>query len=1395
MNSQTNLTVGDVTADEVEVEIRTPAVPIKAGEKLTYYQIDDGVENLIGVFYAEAPTVATKTSIRFKAYDGKAKLAADFSEWLNGNQDKFPMTLRSLAGIACEVAGITLAVDSFQFDNLSIPAFYAQGVTCRQIVSWAAQIAGCFVSCNTAGKIFFDWYRKTDISVGKTDFSQDGLSKKSYSTDLIKQVQFKQETNDVGVIYPADADGNAFSISRNGIAAVLDSDTLRTIAQSLYEKLKSITYTPLSVRLPKRTVKIRTGDIISVTDGNGSTVSTYVMKVYLDSSGTQISSTGDQNYADKAAVSSEQYRNIPGKVLLLEKSVDGLRIENKDTADKVATLELTVDGLKTSVKDAEGNITKLEQSSKEITASVESVKKTSEEALKEAQKNATDLTNYANQVSGSLTDLQNQIDGAIETWFYDYEPTTTNAPASSWTTTEDKNKHLGDLFYVVDNEDKGGLVYRWALTNGVYGWVLVEDTEVAKALETASKAKDTADGKRRVFVAQPKPPYDVGDLWTNNTDLYVCQTARAEGSYTASDWKLATEYTTEKAVKALIKVSEESISLSVKSVEKKADGAASAASKAQKTADGIEVGGRNLIIGASKYRESTPAVTGTSSDAYVYLTDTSVMLEKGKTYTLQACCDLPWSTGHGSGAGTGKGTIWIASVDRKYHRVFLGDGVTAGRYVWKFEHAGDTGDYQIRVNGYVTPAKFWDFKVESGNKPTDWTPAPEDTDEDIKGLQDDLASISDEVSVLKVTSKGVDMTSEDSNGKLVSFIGNRDAGGAWEAKYTKNGSVTSALYFDFAKGSFVFDGHVVARSGEIGGCLIVDGNLQVPAANIYGALTFGDGSYYIDPGAKTSYLKLPGLEITSSGASFTGAINGGSININDRFKVDRSGNVSLDGSIIWGAGSSPTQAVYATSALAKPADGTKWSSFPASGSGWHRDYASTDYFASYTYDGGATWTSAVRVRGEKGSPGEQGYSIVAYVEQSNFTEANWSTYGTIGHVEGWTGTESIANGCRVGDLFAVVGTATDTKNSHTLIYRSDVSSGRLHGTCISHVITPRGAKGDKGDRGSDANVTHENVFNALTNNGTIQGIFEQDNQIYFNGAYIKAHSVTADQINSDKLHVNAANIDGTLTAQQIDADNLVVQAANVKGALSSNVIYVPQSYLYSSYTNGGTWIDGSGLRVYNADKTGINYLDFGITYTNIARGISTVILDIGLSTATAHGEWTFDKHIMAPSLHLSGTDAYRVGISRSQLVFFYNDKDIAVMDEQPTYVNLYGTWRANGSAWISGSDARWKNTVEDFTPAHDILFDHLRPRTYKWNEGTSGRTHSGFIVQEVVEAVEKSGLTTKDFAAVVNFKDENGEDDGWGLRYDEMISLNTWQIQKLKARIAELEGRLNYEVS
>jgi hypothetical protein len=120
---------------------------------------------------------------------------------------------------------------------------------------------------------------------------------------------------------------------------------------------------------------------------------------------------------------------------------------------------------------------------------------------------------------------------------------------------------------------------------------------------------------------------------------------------------------------------------------------------------------------------------------------------------------------------------------------------------------------------------------------------------------------------------------------------------------------------------------------------------------------------------------------------------------------------------------------------------------------------------------------------------------------------------------------------------------------------------------------------------------------------------------------------------------------------------------------------------------------------------------------------------------------------------------------------------------------LHGDWYCNG-VMINGSDKHIKNTIHSMTDVYDVLFDNLSPVIFKFNEGTSDRIHTGFIAQDVAEATENAGLTTKDFAAVCYDIDDNNEKVNWGVRYGEIVSLNTWQIQKAKARITELEERV-----
>jgi len=82
--------------------------------------------------------------------------------------------------------------------------------------------------------------------------------------------------------------------------------------------------------------------------------------------------------------------------------------------------------------------------------------------------------------------------------------------------------------------------------------------------------------------------------------------------------------------------------------------------------------------------------------------------------------------------------------------------------------------------------------------------------------------------------------------------------------------------------------------------------------------------------------------------------------------ITMTGSINLAGDITWSNTSSPVQVLYSTIYLSAPSG--NYSSFPSIGSSsWHRSMSDSDYFASYTYDGGISWTAAVRIRGENGS--------------------------------------------------------------------------------------------------------------------------------------------------------------------------------------------------------------------------------------------------------------------------------------------------------------------------------------------------------------------------------------------------------------------------------------------
>lgn len=283
-----------------------------------------------------------------------------------------------------------------------------------------------------------------------------------------------------------------------------------------------------------------------------------------------------------------------------------------------------------------------------------------------------EIVENKNYVDAIKSDLQSQIDGNITSWFFDYEPTLYNEPASNWSQEGVREIHLGDLFYWTSK----GYSYRFQKVGTVYSWTRIADTDVTKAMADAAAAQDTADSKRRVFTSQPVTPYDEGDLWTQGAggEILTCNVPRPSGAFVASDWGKAAKWTDDTAV------------------------------------NNLQIGGRNLVL------QSNVQATGVGALRFYNLSEPLVV---GETYAVSVKGNV------------GAGAIFKVWVD-KYNTPVLNltsSGIAKGTFVFQ----GGSFPSEISVYSELSsnPSTVFWVQIEKGNKATDHTVAPEDIQAEI----------------------------------------------------------------------------------------------------------------------------------------------------------------------------------------------------------------------------------------------------------------------------------------------------------------------------------------------------------------------------------------------------------------------------------------------------------------------------------------------------------------------------------------------------------------------------------------------------------------------------------------------------------------------------------------
>lgn len=516
----------------------------------------------------------------------------------------YPATLLQIVQDACRCCGVTLATDSLQFEyyNYVIQEKPDDNtITFRDVLTWVGQISGHFWKCNKSGQLSAGWYNMSDLSAGRNIHTLQTNVVTDVNVDMDDVVItciriVTEDENSNQVTFQSGSDGYAIVIDSNKF---INKDNAAEIASMVGGRVVGLRFRPMTVS-SLQDPTIEAGDGAIVYDRKLKSYKTFftnvVFSIDADNQMSNDAESALRNSAERFSEASKIYQDLKKHLnknkTEWEKAMEELEkamkeqvglypvIKTLDDGSKVyymcdhQTLEesqvvfelngkgwavstdggntwnagLLVDGTMITkildsiginadwintgaftVLDSDGNIMfKADTATGRVDIVANSFQlrgKTLEEIAKESTKNYVDAV-----VGDKIKDINTQ-------YFDSYDPTLTNKPASDWTDTDTKDKHLDDIFYNTNTKK----MFRFVKIDGVYSWENFDDPDIKAALDAASTAQDTADGKRRVFLTTPKPPYDEGDMWVTSTtdgkgEIKICKTSRQSGVFSSADW-------------------------------------------------------------------------------------------------------------------------------------------------------------------------------------------------------------------------------------------------------------------------------------------------------------------------------------------------------------------------------------------------------------------------------------------------------------------------------------------------------------------------------------------------------------------------------------------------------------------------------------------------------------------------------------------------------------------------------------------------------------------------------------------------------------------------------------------------------------------------------------------
>lgn len=745
------------------------------------------------------------------------------------------------------------------------------------------------------------------------------------------------------------------------------------------------------------------------------------------------------------------------------------------------------------------------------------------------EKAETEVNNFiSNTYTTDINNLQSQIDGQIETFFYEYEPTLQNIPASGWTTNEERKKHEGDLFYWKSK----GYAYRFMQDGATWKWQLVQDTDITLALAAAEKAQDTADHKRRAFVVQPEPPYDIGDLWTQGEtgDLMRCRVARASGSYDSSDWEKASKYTDDSSLNLFINgVFKDSLN----SLKTQIDGK-------------IE----------TWYQPNDPSVKWIKTEEYPWcdIDGNKILDESGNEIVLV------WESEKAEHEGdlwhnTSDNTQWIYKSGEWQPQSIpneLLDKIDGKSSVYMVQPKPPyyKGDMWVTTNseGKASLKTSTVNRVDGNFDASDWIDFKYADKDDIKNAIDNYdTSLGQDKVFNKLTKGGAEQGIYIEDGKvyinakyiLAGLLAGERINGRGLKVIDDDKNVTLEIDSKgnviLAPKTFSLQGKTVKEIADSSASTAVSGQTQ---ADIFNKLTNGgkaQGIYLDEKGnlyVNGEYVQAKGIRVVDSNGKTT-------------FAIDKTTGAVTIAASQFTLGDKSVTDIAQEEVVKQVQDITSDNIIK----GYYlteqnvKDYWSTQSAYTYEYgvqdvDGGK---NAIKINGTGAQFGTKNYKPIKVT--GNYTFSFWIKTSVATQVYVYLGSKTILNAKTTTEWQRLQVTTTlsslpnDSLNSLRILTSSVGSSVKFD----TYIYMPK----------LEYAYTNEQVFNMLTNNGAIKGIYMENGELYFSFTYAHGGTLKLGGSNNGNGLLSILDASGTQVGY-IDNTGVHFNQGEFSGNLKSN---------------------------------------------------------------------------------------------------------------------------------------------------------------------------------------------------------------------------------------------------